>query len=83
MFVLLKHRSPEKPSDVCMRIPPLFSKVETEFTSARLCETLLNTLGFGSSVEQEKGATALRFHTIASKFNGSFACLLKFHTLWK
>ena len=40
-------------------IPPLFSKVETEFTSARLCETLLNTSVFGSSMEQEKKSERL------------------------
>ena len=38
---------------------------ETEFTSARLCETLLNTSVFGSSVEQEKSATAL--HMVAER----------------
>ena len=66
MFVLLKHRSPEKAVGRLHAIPPLFSKVETEFTSARLCETLLNTSVFGSSVEQEKSATALRFHSCSS-----------------
>ena len=43
----------------------LVSKVET--TSARLCETLLNTSVFSSSVEQEKSATALRFHMVAER----------------
>ena len=48
-------------------IPPLFSKVETEFTSARLCDTLLDTSVFSSSVEQKKSATALRFHMVVER----------------